>query len=199
MLEGLGLEVSTTLARNNEVPPGVVARQEPAPGADVNPGWSVQLVISEGPERFILEELAGQPVADVIVLLGEAGMQVQVIEESSSSHEVGVVIRTDPPGGTELPVGEMVTVYESTGPDLVEIPDLTGATPEEAEATLAALGLLLEVANSRAAVDVPELEGRIARQAPGPGEEFMRGETVLVVLGDYTAPVLDSEGDDPES
>jgi len=199
MLEGLGLEVSTTLARNNEVPPGVVARQEPAPGADVNPGWSVQLVISEGPERFILEELAGQPVADVIVLLGEAGMQVQVIEESSLSHEVGVVIRTDPPGGTELPVGEMVTVYEATGPDLVEVPDLTGATPEEAEATLAALGLLLEVANSRAAVDVPELEGRIARQAPGPGEEFMRGETVLVVLGDYTAPVLDSERDDPES
>lgn len=199
MLEGLGLEVSTALARNNEVPAGVVVGQEPAPGADVNPGWSVQLVVSQGPETFLLEELAGQPVADVIVVLGEAGMQVQVIQEPSPSHEVGVVIRTDPPGGTELPVGAMVTVYESTGPDLIEVPDLTGATPEEAEATLAALGLLLEVADSRAAVDVPELEGKIARQAPGPGEEFMRGETVLVVLGDYTAPVLDSEGDDPES
>ncbi|MDE0139683.1 MAG: Stk1 family PASTA domain-containing Ser/Thr kinase [bacterium] len=199
MLEGLGLEVSTTSARSNEVPPGVVARQEPAPGADVNPGWSVQLVISEGPEMFVLEELAGQPVADVIVLLGEAGMQVQVIQEPSPSHEVGVVIRTDPPGGTELPVGEMITLYESTGPDLVEVPDLTGATPEEAEATLAGLGLILEVAASRAAVDAPELDGRIARQAPGPGEVFLRGETVLVVLGDYTAPVVDSEGDNSES
>ena len=199
MLEGLGLEVSTTFARNNEVPAGVVAGQEPAPGADVNPGWSVQLVVSEGPEMFTLEELAGQPVADVIVLLGEAGMQVQVIQEPGPSHEVGVVIRTDPPGGTELPVGEMVTVYESTGPDLVEVPDLTGATPEEAEAILTGLGLLLEVADSRAAVDAPGLEGRIARQAPGPGEEFMRGETVLVVLGDYTAPVVDSESENPES
>ena len=195
MLEGLGLEVSTSLARNNEVPPGLVARQEPAPGADVNPGWSVQLVISEGPELFVLEELAGQSVADVIVLLGEAGMQVQVIQEPSPSHEVGVVIRTDPPGGTELRVGEMVTVYESTGPDLVEVPDLTGATPEEAEATLAGLGLILEVAASRAVVDTPELEGRIARQAPAPGEVFLRGETVLVVLGDYTAPAVDSEDD----
>ena len=199
MLEGLGLEVSTSLARNNEVPPGVVARQEPAPGADVNPGWSVQLVISEGPELFVLEELAGQQIADVIVLLGEAGMQVLVIEEPSPSHEVGVVIRTDPPGGTELPVGETITVYESTGPDLAVIPDLTGATPEEAEATLAGLGLVLEVAASRAAVDTPELEGRIARQAPGPGEEFLRGETVLVVLGDYTAPVVDSETENSES
>ena len=199
MLEGLGLEVSTTLARNNEVPPGVVARQEPAPGADVNPGWSVQLVISEGPEVFVLEELAGQPVADVIVLLGEAGMQVQVIEEPSPSHEVGVVIRTDPPGGTELAVGETITLYESTGPDLVVVPDLTGATPEEAEATLAGLGLTLEVAASRAAVDTPDLEGRIARQAPGPGEEFSPGETVLVVLGDYTAPVVDSETESSES
>ena len=199
MLEGLGLEVSTTSARSNEVPPGVVARQEPAPGADVNPGWSVRLVISEGPEMFVLEELGGQPVADVIVLLGEAGMQVQVIQEPSPSHEVGVVISTDPPGGTELPVGEMITVYESTGPDVVEVPDLTGATPEEAEATLAGLGLGLEVAASRAAVGAPELEGRIARQAPGPGEEFLRGETVLVVLGDYTAPVVDSEGENSES
>ena len=199
MLEGLGLEVSTTLARNNEVPPGLVARQDPAPGADVNPGWSVQLVISEGPELFVLEELAGQSVADVIVLLGEAGMQAQVIQEPSPSHEVGVVIRTDPPGGTELRVGETVTVYESTGPDLVEVPDLTGATPEEAEATLAGLGLILEVAASRAAVDTPELEGRIARQAPGPGEVFLRGETVLVVLGDYTAPAVDSEGENSGS
>ncbi len=198
MLEGLGLEVSTTFARNNEVPAGVVAGQQPSPGADVNPGWSVQLVVSEGPEMFTLEELAGRSVADVIVLLGEDGMQVQVIQEPSSSHEVGVVIRTDPPGGTELPVGEMITVYESTGPDLVEVPDLTGATPEEAEASLTALGLLLEVADSRAAVDAPALEGRIARQAPGPGEEFMRGETVLVVLGDYTAPVVDSEGENSE-
>lgn len=199
MLEGLGLEVSTTLARNNEVLPGLVARQDPAPGADVNPGWSVQLVISEGPELFVLEELAGQPVADVIVLLGEAGMQVQVIEEPSSSHEVGVVIRTDPPGGTELRVGETITLYESTGLDLVVVPDLTGATPEEAEATLAGLGLILEVAASRAAVDTPELDGRIARQAPGPGEEFLLGETVLVVLGDYTAPVVDSETESSDS
>ena len=199
MLEGLGLEVSTTLTRNNDVPPGVVARQDPAPGADVNPGWSVQLVISEGPDLFVLEELAGQPVADVIILLGEAGMQVQVIEEPSPSHEVGVVIRTDPPGGTELPVGDTITLYESTAPDLVVVPDLTGATPEEAEATLAGLGLILEVAASRAAVDTPELEGRIARQAPGPGEEFSPGETVLVVLGDYTAPVVDSETESSDS
>ena len=199
MLEGLGLEVSTTLARNNEVPAGIVAGQEPTPGADVNPGWSVQLVVSEGPQIFVLEELAGQAVADAIVLLGEAGMQVQVIEEPSAGDEVGVVIRTDPPGGTELPVGEMITLYESTGPDLVEVPDLTGATPEEAEAILAELGLVLEVANSRATVDTPELEGRIARQAPGPGEEFERGDTVLVVLGDYSAPVVDAGSDSPES
>ena len=37
MLEGLGLEVSTTFARNNEVPEGVVAGQEPAPGVDCEP------------------------------------------------------------------------------------------------------------------------------------------------------------------
>ena len=198
MLEGLGLEVATTLTLNNDVEEGLVISQDPAPGADINPGWNVQLVVSEGSSTIVLDDYVGRPVADVILQLGEAGMQVQVILEPNPDQEAGLVIDTDPPGGTELEVGELVVVYESTGPDLVEVPDLTGATPDEAEAVLAELGLRLEVANSRASVDAPELDGRIARQAPSAGEEFLRGETVLAVLGDYSPPV-DPGGDDPES
>ena len=196
MLEGLGLEVATILALDNDVEAGFVVSQDPAPGADINPGWNVQLVVSEGASTIVLDDLVGRPVADVILQLGEAGMQVQVILEPSPDQEAGLVIRTDPTGGAELEVGELVVVFESTGPDVVEVPDLTGATPEEAEAILADLGLRLEVANSRASVDAPELDGRIARQAPGPGEEFLRGQTVLAVLGDYSPPVVDPESNE---
>ena len=78
------------------------------------------------------------------------------------------------------------------------MPDLTGGDPAEAEAELAALGLVLEVAGSRAAVDHPGLDGKIARQAPSAGAEVPAGETVLVVLGDYTPPTNDAPSEEQE-
>ena len=190
-LEGLGLEVETSTRLNNDVEEGFVISQNPSPGADINPGWTVQIVVSEGPEQIELEQLSGRPIDEVTALLEESGMAVVVQQESSFEVAAGIVIRTEPPGGTVVNVGDQVTVVESTGPAFVAVPDLTGTTPEEAEATLAAQGLLLEVANSRAAVSDPKLDGRVARQAPKPGDELLQGETVLTVLGEYTPPVTE--------
>ena len=191
MLEGLGLEVETAAAVNNEVAEGVVISQTPSPGTAINPGRTVQIVVSEGPDQVELEQLSGRPISDVTTLLEESGMEVVIQQESSVEVAAGIVIRTEPPGGTVMNVGEQVTVVESTGPRFVVVPDLTGSTPEEAEATLDAQGLMLEVANSRAVVSEPNLDGRIARQAPEPGQELIQGETVLAVLGEYTAPVVE--------
>ena len=51
-LEGIGLEVEATAEPNASVEEGLVIRQSPSPGSDVNPGWSVQIVVSEGSETF---------------------------------------------------------------------------------------------------------------------------------------------------
>ena len=186
MLEGLSLEVETTTVINNNVAEGNVISQNPAPGADIAPGRTVQIVVSEGPDEIEFEELSGRPVDEVTALLKESGLAVVVQPESSSEVAAGVVIRTEPPGGTLLRIGDAVTVVESTGPRFVAVPDLTGFTPEDARLALETEGLLLEVANSRAAVSDASLQGRITRQAPKPGDELLEGETVLVVLGEYT-------------
>ena len=190
-LEGLGLEVVTTTELDFVAEEGLVIRQEPPAGADINPGWTVQIVVSEGPEEIELEELAGRPAEEVTSLLQEAGMAVTVLQENHQQVEAGLVIRTEPPAGTLLRVGDPVTVVESSGPLFMSVPDLAGLTPEEAGAALSAAGLRLEVASARAPVEDPALEGRIARQAPSPGTELLEGETVLAVLAEYRPPVTE--------
>ena len=199
-LEGLGLEVETSTAHHDEVAEGIVISQTPSPGADINPGWTVQIVVSRGPVEIELEPLDGQPIDQATALLEELGLEVVIQEEVSFEVEPGIVMRTDPPGGTMMLGGDQVTVIVSTGPEFVLTPDLTGVTAEEAEAILAAHGLILEVANSRAVVSDPVLDGKIARQAPKPGAEVLQGETVLTVLGEYQAPVeepVDDSVEDP--
>ena len=192
-LEGLGLEVETVTSFHDQVEEGLVISQGPAPGADINPGWAVQIVVSGGPDEIELEELSGRSAGDAAALLQESGFEVVVEQESSQEVEAGLVIRMDPPGGASVEPGSRVTLVESTGPSFITVPDLTGATIEDTEATLSELGLLLEVAGSRAPVPEPNLDGRVARQAPQPGEQLLDGETVLVVLGTYTPETTQPE------
>ena len=222
-LEGIGLEVETVFEAAG-AERGVVIRQSPAAGSDVNPGWSVQIVVSEGTPPFALEDMSGRPAAEAAALLVELGLEVEARQEPAAGAAPGLVVRTEPPAGSVMQSGDRVILVEasppeepastapsepeepaSTAPSEPEepastapseppppgpavVPDLTGGDPAEAEAELAALGLVLEVAGSRAAVDHPGLDGKIARQAPSAGAEVPAGETVLVVLGDYTPP-----------
>lgn len=192
LLAGLGLEVVTITDLNNDVEPDLVISQDPIAGADINPGWTVQIVVSAGPEEVELEEMAGRPVGEAVSLLQESGMEIAVIQENDRQVGTGIVIRTEPPAGALLRAGDQVTVFESIGPGvLLVVPDLTGLTPEEAQTALSSTGLLMEVAGTRAPVQDPLLDGRIARQAPEPGTEAVEGNIVLAVLGEYTPPVTE--------
>jgi len=239
-LEGVGLEVEVSFDTSTRVEEGLVIRQSPSAGSDVNPGWSVQIVVSEGSEPFALEDLSGRPAAEAAARLEELGLEAEVRQEPAGGVEPGLVIRTEPAGGAAVQTGDLVILIEAAPPagpaettvpepgdttepepggttvpepgdttepepgDTTEpepagpavVPDLTGADPAEAETELAALGLVLEVAGSRAAVDHPGLDDRIARQAPPPGAEAPAGGTVLVVLGEYTPPPTVEEPED---
>lgn len=206
MLAGLGLEVVVVTATDDVVTEGLVIGQDPLAGADINPGWTVQIVVSTGPDEtdgIELLDVAGLPTGEVVSLLQESGINVTVMQESHPLLEAGLVIRTEPPAGT-LVEGSRVTVVESTGPAAIEIivvivvPDLIGLTPEEASATLSAVGLRLDIAATTTTVEEQALDGRIARQAPPPGTQLSAGDTVLAVLGEYVPPVTEPEEDGSE-
>ncbi len=227
MLAGLGLEVVADTTSDELIGEGLVISQDPIAGSDLNPGWTVQIVVSTGPEDVELElpDVAGVPVAEAISILQQSGFEVSVTQESHPLLEAGITIRTDPPTGrlmegSQVTVvestgpesidvpdpnghtpeeGSQVTVVESTGPESIDVPDLNGLTPEEASTKLSSIGLLLDVAAATTTVSDPAQDGRVVRQAPNPGAELSAGESVLVILAEFVAPVTQPLTEEDES
>ncbi|HEX5165845.1 MAG TPA: PASTA domain-containing protein, partial [Thermomicrobiales bacterium] len=102
---------------------------------------------------------------------------LNVVEEYSSSVSAGVVISQDPAPGASLPLGETVTIVVSRGAQVVSIPDVRGATVDDATAVLEDLGFVVAVAEE-ASGSVPE--GQVIRTDPV--TEAESGSTVTLVV-----------------
>ena len=134
-------------------------------------GTDVRLVVSQGPERFTVPtDLVGQPEADVVAFLQDElpAIQVTTAQEYDDDVAAGMVLRFDPPAGTELRRDEVVTVVVSEGHEPVAVPDVTGQTPEQAQANLEELGFTVERTEDGRSADVAT--GEVMAVAPGPGD-----------------------------
>ena len=70
------------------------------------------------------------------------GFRIVMVEQPSDTVAQGVVISQDPPAGTEkLMDDQIVQITVSSGPNLVEMPDIIGFTQANASKKLDALGI----------------------------------------------------------
>jgi eukaryotic-like serine/threonine-protein kinase len=155
---------------SEEFPAGAIMSTEPPAGEAIR-GTDVRLVVSQGPERFTVPtDLVGQPEADVVAFLQEElpAIQVTTAQEYDDDVAAGMVLRFDPPAGTDLRRDEVVTVVVSEGHEPVAVPDVTGQTPEQAQANLEDLGFTVERTDDGRSADVAT--GEVMAVAPGPGD-----------------------------
>ncbi len=181
---------------------GHVTRTEPEAGARILTGGEVVVHVSQGPERFVLPDVAGSTAAEAVDALESASVPLEVVlpllEEYSEAAPEGTVIRTDPAQGTAMRRGQPVTLVVSLGPESFAVPTVVGST--EAEAT-AALAETFEVRTEdvySAAVEA----GLVVSQSPQ-DVSLRRGEvvTIQVSLGPelFSVPgVLGEDTDDAE-
>ncbi len=95
--------------------------------------------------------------------------------------------RTEPSAGSTVRAGDTVTVFISSGPEPVEVPDLSGLTPGEAQALLADSNLRYAEAGTRP-VDDPALDGRVVDQSPSAGDTVEPGSVITAILGEGPPP-----------
>ena len=98
----------------------------------------------------------------------------------SDSIPEGKVIGTDPPAGTMLPRDTEVTLLISTGPALVDVPDVRGRTRAEAESILTGAGLSVRV--SFRIVPAPQ-KGIVLDQVPGERSDVPPLSFVNITVG----------------
>lgn len=147
-------------------------------------GW----FFGTGPGGMVtVPEIEGHGQASAVSALQQTGVGYAL---ASVHHDVVArdsVISTEPAAGTELRRFNTVQVTVSLGPELFEVPKLTGLLERQTEATLRDRQLTLGTVTRSYSDAVPE--GSVISQDPAAGASLRRDQPVDVVVSDGPEPV----------
>ncbi|MFD9120311.1 Stk1 family PASTA domain-containing Ser/Thr kinase [Streptomyces bottropensis] len=185
-LEGAGLDVDVKEAYSDTVERGKVIGTDPAPGERIRDNDSVTVTISRGPETVKVPETTGLRLDLAKDRLKGDGLEPGLVNREFSDEVVrGQVIRTQPDSGTEVSAGTAVRIVVSRGAP-VQVPELGGASVEDARTQLEEAGLKVKIASRR--VNSEYGKGLVAELSPGVGKQVGTGDTVTLTLS--KGPVL---------
>ncbi len=141
--KGLGLSIEDR-AFSDKYEKGEIMEQKTAANEKVDKNTEIKVIVSNGEEilKVAVPNVSGQSESAAQKALEDANLVVDSESKYDDTIEAGKVISTDPAAGTEVEEGTHVKMYVSMGVEKVEVPKLTGLTSEEAQAALAAVGLI---------------------------------------------------------
>lgn len=185
-LEGAGLDVDVKKAYSDTVERGRVISTDPAPGERIRDNDSVTLTISRGPQTVKVPDLKGLRLDLAKDRLKDDGLEPGLVTKEFSDEVVrGQVISVRPGTGTEVASGTVVRIVVSRGAP-VEVPELAGASVEDARTRLEEAGLKVKIASQQ--VNSAYDKGLVAEVSPGVGKQLGTGDTVTLTLS--KGPVL---------
>ncbi|MEO3763550.1 Stk1 family PASTA domain-containing Ser/Thr kinase [Streptomyces sp. B8F3] len=190
-------------------PPG-----PPAPGAPARPGrpkprigllalLAAVLVLGVGTGVWYINSgqftkvpfVLGKTETEARSMLSGEDLDADVKEDFSDTVKAGLVLRTDPEGGSRIRQGDSVTLVLSKGPEMVEVPELYAVPLDEAGDELSDAGLKPGVTREAFSEELPA--GRVISTDPGDGEKIRAGRAVeMVVSRGAPVEVPDVVGDD---
>jgi serine/threonine-protein kinase len=177
-----GLKVRFAADQFDEVvPKGEVISTDPAPGRKVAEGGTITVVLSKGPERYIVPDLANETVDAARQRLTESNLTVadNPTQKYSDTVPDGKVIGTDPAAGQELRRDAVVKLIVSKGAKPVDLPDVVGKTVDEATSLLEGAGFKVTTIDQDNN-DVPN--GTVLAQSPTGNRKVGRGTTVQLTV-----------------
>jgi serine/threonine-protein kinase len=109
-----------TKTPSDKYPAQIVIDQNPPPGAVVEKGSAVNLLVSSGKETayYYLPSFAGQKLKAAVRVVEEMGLKLEAIAyEPANGARPGTIVAQSPPAGSRVAVGEAVRlVLAKAGP-----------------------------------------------------------------------------------
>jgi eukaryotic-like serine/threonine-protein kinase len=106
-----GFDVAVVEAPSDEVEAGLVSAQDPAPNAQAQPGSTVQITVSTGPEDVPVPNVVEMDEESAIQTLEGGGFSVDVQDEEVQDPNLdGVVLDQSPAPDEEVEPGSEVTI-----------------------------------------------------------------------------------------
>ena len=198
-LYSLGVKSTVTTEVSEDVPQDRVIRQDPArerrSAATTMSRWSCPA--ARRACRCPTPKATASPMRSAACRTPSCGSRPSA--RTARAFRAGQVIALDPDVGTSLRQNSVVTLTVSKGAKPIVIPDVTGATLDDARHRLAAAGLSLTVGQSAQSDTVPP--NVIMSQEPDPGSNATpnSGVTVVVSTGPATVTVPNVVGMAPDA
>lgn len=160
---------------------GVVIATHPDAGSHLLSGHSVRLVISRGAERFLVPQVAGGTYAQAQQAFSSIPVRLVRSDAADPTGKIqpGQVIRTDPKPNSRIKRDSVVTIFVSTGPPIVTVPDVSGKTQDEANTTLTKASFKVNIEQDYSDT-VPT--GSVIRQDPSGKSAVAKFSTVNLVI-----------------
>lgn len=119
-------------------------------------------------------------------LLRERGFNVTINERFDEKEEKGVVIHQDPGAHEVVKKTRIILLVVSKGPDLVEVPDVTGRSFDEAKLTLENEGFQVEAPEQVYSKDIEA--DKVAEQKPAGKTKAPRGSRIKLYISKGPEP-----------
>ena len=147
-------------------------------------GW----FISEGPGSFTsIPDLVSRELSAAKTALEPLEAQINVVSEPSALMSKGFVTRTDPAAGSWFIRGGKVTIYVSSGPRLIEMPNLKGKTADEAAQLLTTAGFVAGQTNK---IFSDEPKDLVFDYQGSDGSKVAEGSTIDLKVSAGAAPIV---------
>ena len=186
---GAGLTVGDVTQENSDtVDKGLVIRQSPEPGTEIDQAKPVNLVISSGAKESAVPTLVGLSLDEARNALIDAGLQLGTIKQVPSGENRNTVVKATPPEGTTVPVDTKVNLEVASGE--TKVPNVRGKTAEEARSILEQAGFQVE---EREREDGTVPAGNVVAQTPKAGSTARLESTVRIFVA--TAPPTPTPSD----
>ncbi len=164
---------------------GQVAVQTPEGGTQQPKGSTITVNLSGGTGQLAVPTVVvGQTTATAQAFLQADPYKfvVTIAEEASATVAKGLVIRTDPVVGQLVDKGAAVTLYVSSGPQPVAMPNVKGLTEADALARLTAAGLGATVEYADLAAGNANI-GKVISQGTTTGTMVAPGTKIVLTVG----------------
>ncbi|HEX7299294.1 MAG TPA: Stk1 family PASTA domain-containing Ser/Thr kinase [Solirubrobacteraceae bacterium] len=193
-LRQAGLETDAT-AKTSDRPKGEVIGQDPGGGSRAEKGSTVELTVSDGPGQVAVPAVVGLTQKSAVARLEKRGLKAEPTEQSSTTVAKGRVISASPSEGQQVDKGSAVTLTVSSGPEQVDVPDVTGKSFDEAKSELEAAGLKATRKDQDSEDEDP---GTVLGQSPKAGTQAPEDSAVQLTVAREPSQVAvpDVSGED---
>ncbi|MFJ9024611.1 Stk1 family PASTA domain-containing Ser/Thr kinase [Streptomyces sp. NPDC102259] len=190
-VEGSRLDKAEELLKTDGLEPGLVTQEfsddvikgfvistDPEAGTKRRAGTAVSIVVSKG-SPVDIPDVTGDALDDAKAELEEAGLKVKVATgQVNSEFDKGLVATQTPEEGSEAAEGDTVTLTVSKGPEMVEVPDVVGASVDDAKSLLKQSGF--EVEEDRGLLGI--FGDTVKSQSVDAGDTAPKGSTITITI-----------------